>query len=102
MKYKNCCDIAQIVGKVSIVAGLILVAREVRQANNIAKTQMVMDLAAQANEFNSATDENVEVARLVAAASDPNYAGYSEARESMMSAVARHFANIFWSAQRAQ
>jgi CheY-specific phosphatase CheX len=58
MKNKNWRDVAEIVGIVSIVAGLVLVAWEVRQANNIAKTQMVMDLAAEANEFNSATFES--------------------------------------------
>lgn len=67
MKNRNWRDVAEIIGIVSIVAGLILVAWEVRQANNIAKTQMVMELVAQANEFNSATYENEEVANLVAA-----------------------------------
>ena len=101
MKTESWRNVAEIVGIVSIVAGLILVAWEARQANNIAKTQMVMDLAAQANEFNSATYENVDVANLVAAIYDPNYSDYSETQESMMSGIAWHFANIFWSAQRA-
>jgi hypothetical protein len=101
MTNKNWRDIAEIVGIVSIVAGLILVAWEVRQANNIAKTQMVMDLASQANEFNSATFENPEVANLVIAAYDPNYTDYTGTQASMMGAVAWHFSNIFWSAQRA-
>lgn len=63
MNSKKWGDVAEIIGIVSIVAGLILVAWEVRQANNIAKTQMVMDFAAQANEFNSGTYESAEVAR---------------------------------------
>jgi len=46
MKNQNWHDVAEIVGIVSIVTGLVLVAWKVRQANNIAKTQMVMDLAA--------------------------------------------------------
>ena len=101
MKNKNWRDVAEVAGIISIVAGLILVAWEVRQANNIAKTQMVMELAAQANEFNGATYENAELAKLVAAISSPNYFEYSEAQEAMMTAAAWHFANIFWSAQRA-
>ena len=101
MKHKNCRDVAEIIGIVSIVAGLVLVAWEVRQANSIAKTQMVMGLAAEANEFNSATFENAEVAELVAAIYDPNHSEYTDAQEAMMSAVAWHFANLFWSAQRA-
>ena len=101
MNNKNWRDVAEIVGIVSIVAGLVLVALEVRQANNIAKTQMVMDLAAEANEFNSATFENAEVAELVAAIYDPDHSEYTDAQQAMMSAVAWHFANLFWSAQRA-
>jgi hypothetical protein len=101
MKNKNWRDVAEIVGMISIVAGLILVTWEVRQANNIAKAQIVMDLAAQANEFNSATYGNSEVAELVAAISDPSHIDFSETQESMMTGVAWHFANIFWSAQRA-
>lgn len=101
MKKKNWRGVVEIVGIISIVAGLILVAWEVRQANNIAKAQMVMELAAQANEFNSATFGSSDVAELVAAMSDPNHTNFSQTQESMMTGVAWHFANIFWSAQRA-
>ena len=101
MKSKNWREVAEIVGLVSIVAGLVLVAWEVRQANNIARTQMVMDLASQANEFNSATFENPEVANMVIAAADPDLTDYTGTQQSMMVAVAWHFSNIFWSAQRA-
>ena len=101
MNNKNWRDAAEIVGMISIVAGLILVAWEIRQANDIAKAQMVMDIAAQANEFNSATFANPDVADLVAAASDPEHVEFSETQESMMTATAWHFANIFWSAQKA-
>jgi CHASE2 domain-containing sensor protein len=43
MKNKNWRDVAEIVGIVSIVAGLILVAWEVRQANNIATTHWIVN-----------------------------------------------------------
>ena len=78
MVNKNWKDLAEIVGIVGIVAGLILVALEIRQANNIAKAQMVMDLAVQANEFNSATSENPHVADLVTKISDPDQVDVSE------------------------
>jgi hypothetical protein len=99
MKCKKWRDVTEIVGIVSIVAGLILVAWEVRQANNIAKAQMVMDITSQANEFNTATYENPDVAELAAAISDPNHIEFSETQKSMMNGVAWHFTNIFWSAQ---
>lgn len=101
MKNKNWRDVAEIVGLVGVIAGLILVAWEVRQANRIAKAQMVLDLAAQANEFNSATFAYPEVADLVTAISDPSHIDFSVTQESMATAVAWHFSNIFWSAQRA-
>ena len=101
MNNKNWRNIVELVGIISIVAGLALVAWEINQANNIAKAQMVMDLAAQANEFNSATFGNPEVAELAKAMSDPNHDDISEIQESMMSGVAWHFTNVFWSAQRA-
>ena len=62
MKKKNWGNFSELIGVVIIVAGLILVAWEIHQANNIANAQIVMDLAAQANEFNSATFGNPEVA----------------------------------------
>ena len=101
MKEKNWGNFAELIGMVSIVAGLILVAWEINQANNIAKAQMVMDLAAQANEFNSATFGNPEVAELAKAMSDPNHNDISEIQASMMSGVAWHFTNVFWSAHKA-
>ena len=101
MKNIDWRNLVEIVGLVSIVAGLILVAWEVRQANNIAKAQIVLEIAAQANQFNSATYGNSEVAELVAAISDPGHTEFSKSQESKLVAVAWHFGNIFWSAQRA-
>ena len=101
MKKQNWRDVAEIAGIVSIVAGLILVAWEIRQANNIARAQMVMELATQANEFNSSRFKNPEVAELAAAMSDPDHSEFTATQESMMAGVAWHFANIFASAQSA-
>ena len=99
MKDRNWREIAELVGMISIVAGLVLVAWEVRQANNIAKAQMVMDINSQANEFNTATYANPDVADLAAAITNPDDFEFSETQESMMVGVAWHFANIFWVAQ---
>jgi hypothetical protein len=44
----------EIVGILSVVVGLLLVAYEVRQANSIAKAQAVMELASLYNELNNA------------------------------------------------
>jgi hypothetical protein len=99
MKDRNWRNVAELVGMVSIVAGLVLVAWEIRQANNIARAQMVMDINSQANEFNTATYEIPDVADLAAAISNPDYVEYSKTQKSMMRGVAWHFSNIFWVAQ---
>lgn len=83
------------------MAGLILLALEIRQANDIAKALMVMGPAAQASEFNSSTFENPEVADLLMAMSDPEQLNVPETQNSMMVGASRHFVNIFWSAQKA-
>ena len=101
MKDMTWKDWAEFIGILSIVAGLILVAWEINQANNIAKAQMVMDLAAQANEFNSSAFANSDVADLLTVISDPEGADVSETQDSMIRSVAQHFVNVFWAAQRA-
>jgi hypothetical protein len=101
MKKRNWREVAEVVGVVSVVAGLILVAWEIRQSNNIAKAQMVLDLATQANEFNSSRFKSRDVAELAAAMSDPGHTEFTETQESMMAGIAWHFANIFASAQTA-
>ena len=101
MKNMTWKDWAEFIGILSIVAGLILVAWEINQANNIAKAQMVMDLAAQANEFNSSAFANSDVADLLTVISDPEGGDVSETQESMIRSVAQHFVNVFWAAQRA-
>jgi hypothetical protein len=84
---------------VSIVGGLLLVAWEIRQANNIARAEAVMNLTAQWNEFNSAWFENPDVARLSQYVMAPDQYEISPIDQSRISGMAWHFTNIFWSAQ---
>ena len=62
---------------------------------------MVMDLATQANEFNSSAFANSDVADLLTVISDPEGVDVSETQKSMIRSVAQHFVNVFWAAQRA-
>ncbi len=91
--------IAEIIGLLSIVAGLLLVAWEVRQANNIARAEIVMNLTEQWNEFNSTWFENPEVARLALSVMNPDQFEVSPIDQSRIMAMAWHFTNIFWTAQ---
>jgi hypothetical protein len=101
MKSMTWKDWAEFMGILSIVAGLIMVAWEINQANKIAKAQTVLDLSAQANEFNSSAFSNPDVADLLAVIKDPEEVDVSEAQESMIASVVQHFVNLFWAAQRA-
>lgn len=99
MKKMGLRAISEIIGTVSIVAGLLLVAWEVHQANNIAKAEVVLQLAAQYNEFNSARFQSPAVADLSLAMLGRNEQELSDTDRSMMAGAAWHFGNIAWSAQ---
>jgi len=99
MKSKHWRDLVEIVAVLSVVAGLLLVAWEIRQANRIAKAQTVMEFAAQYNTFNSARFGNPEVARLALMLLQPDKFVITETEASMMSGVVYQFHNILWSAQ---
>jgi hypothetical protein len=101
MKYKYWRDIMEVISVIAIVAGLVLVAAEVRQANHIARTEVALSLSAQYNAFNSARFQDPEVARLALKLMDPDQDKYDETEASMMAGAAWHFGNIFGSAQTA-
>jgi hypothetical protein len=90
--------LTETIGMISIVLGLLLVAWEIRQANNIARAEAVMGLAEQWNEFNSSLTENPDVARLYRYVRNPDEEGISETDRARIEGMAWHFINIFWSA----
>lgn len=99
MKNNQWRNLLEIIGVLSIVAGLLMVAMEIRQANRIATAQTVMQLAAQFNEFNAARFENPALADLTAKIQRPDDISMSSTERSMASGLAWHFGNIFWSAE---
>ncbi len=99
MKTKIWRTLAEIIGVLSIVTGLLLVAWEIRQANKIARAEIVQTLSQQYNEFNQARFESAEVAELSLMLMRPEDYSLSEIDKSRISGVAWHFGNIFWSAQ---
>ncbi len=99
MKAMKWRDLIELVSIVSIVAGLMLVAWEIRQANKIARAEISLQLSAQYNEFNSARFEDPEVARLSLLLMNPDPESLTAVERSMMSGAAWHFGNIFGSAQ---
>jgi len=91
--------LAEVFGVISIVVGLLLVAWEIRQANKIARAEVVMNLAEQYNQFNAARFENPEVAELSNMLLSPDQFELSDIDRSRMAGAAWHFGNILWSAQ---
>ena len=92
-------DAAEAIGIISIVLGLLLVAWEIRQANDIARAESIMRLAEQYNEFNSARFEDPDVARIGDLMFAPEGTAIDELDRSAIAGAAWHFGNIFWSAQ---
>lgn len=101
MNAENWRRVAEVLGILSIVVGLFMVALEIRQANEIARTQVIMDLTGQYNEFNSARFQDPAVANLSLKLLRPGNYEISETDASMMAGAAWHFTNILWSAQMA-
>ena len=99
MKSKNWRVLAEVFGVVSIVIGLLMVAWEIRQANKIARADIVMSLAEQYNQFNSSRFESPEVAELSNMLLNPDHFEITDNDRSRMAGAAWHFANILWSAQ---
>lgn len=98
LKKINLKFIAESIGLISIVIGLLLVAWEIRQANHIARAEAVISIAEQWNEFNSEWFGNPEVARLVLYTMDSVEREPSRLEQSQLQGLAWHFINIFWSA----
>ena len=94
-------QILEVVGVASVVGGLLLVAFEVRQANRIARAQVVMELSSGFNEINSARFIDADFARLVMLLANPESQAISELDESRITGLAYQIHNVMWAAQTA-
>jgi hypothetical protein len=94
-------DILEVAAVISVVAGLSLVAYEIRQANGIARTQAVMDLSAQYNEVNRTRFSDPTFAALFGRLSDPGRLEVTATESSMIWGLGYHLHNTLWSAQTA-
>lgn len=101
MKSVSWKEMAEAVGVLSIVAGLVLVAWEVRQANHIARTEVIITTLQQWNEYNLSRFENPDVAQLSLIAMNPEDYEITPLVRSRFSGMAWHFVNIAWTSQMA-
>ena len=101
MKDVNWREIVEIVGVVSIVGSLLLLATEVRQSNNIASATMEANLGAEYNRINFERATNADFAKLYAKMADPASHLITATENEQIKGVAWTYVNIYWSAQAA-
>ncbi len=101
MKDINWREIVEIVGVVSIVGSLLLLATEVRQSNNIASAAVEASLGAEYNKINFERATNADFAKLYAKMADPASHLITATESEQIDGVAWTYMNIYWSAQAA-
>ncbi len=99
MRNSHLREIVEIVGVISIVASLLLVAWEVRQSNRIAASEIEMQLAQGFNEMNMSRATTPDFARLFPKMSAPGSHLVTATEESQLRGLAWHFVNLYFAAQ---
>ena len=92
-------EIVEIVGVVSIVASLLLVAWEIRQSNRIAGAEVVLNLAGQFDEIHGERATSPEVAKLYPKLSAPESHLVTATERSQMEGLAWRYVNSYVAAQ---
>ncbi len=101
MKKTNWREVVEIVGVVSIVGSLLLLATEVRQSNRIANSEMEMNLAKNYNIIQHERATNPDFAKLYAKISNPDAHLITATEREQIRGLAWHYVNVFWAAQSA-
>ena len=99
MKNSHLREIVEIVGIISIVASLLLVAWEIRQANRIAAAEIEIRLALGFNEVNTSRATEPGFAKLFPKLSSPESHLVTATEESQLNGLAWHVMNLYYSAQ---
>ena len=99
MKNNHLRETVEIIGVISIVAALLLVAWEVRQSNRIAAAQIEMQLARGFNALNMSRATTPDFARLFPKMNSPGNHLVTATEQSQLQGLAWHFVNLYYSAQ---
>jgi hypothetical protein len=94
-------ELLEIVGIVSIVAALLLVAAEIRQANRIAAAQTAMQIATAYDALHLERAGNAEFAKLFAKLEAPEAHLTTATETSQIRGIALHYFSILWAVQSA-
>jgi hypothetical protein len=92
-------ELVEIVGVVSIVAALLLVAAEIRQSNRIAAAQAERQLANAYRTLYRERATNPEFAKLFPKLEAPEGHLTTATETSQIRGIAWHFINVLWSVQ---
>lgn len=101
MKRTNWREIVEIVGVISIVASVLLLAMEVRQANQIASSELELNLQQGFMQMNHERASNPDFAQLFAKTARPNEHLITATEREQMRGLAWHYVNICVAAQSA-
>ena len=101
VKNTNWREIVEIIGIVTIVASLLLVALELRQSNRIASSQLEVEMAQLFNQNMLQRATNAEYARLYAKIVEPEAHLITATEQQQIAGLAWHYVNTFYVAQAA-
>lgn len=99
MRNSHLREIVEIVGVISIVASLLLVAWEIRQSNRLASAEIEMQLAQGFNAMNISRATTPDFARLFPKMSAPDSHLVTATEESQLRGLAWHYVNLYFAAQ---
>ena len=91
----------EIVGVLSIVASVLLLAWEVKQSNYIAKAEIELQLADMYNQTHQARATNADFAKLFAKIENPENQLFTATDQSQIRGLTWHYINLYWVIQSA-
>jgi hypothetical protein len=95
MKQNHWREMVEIVGVLSIVAAILLLASEVRQSNHIAQAKIEIDVSQLYNEVNMSRATDPDFAKLFAKVRDPDSHLLTATDLSQIEGLAWHYLNNF-------
>jgi hypothetical protein len=95
MKQRHWREMLEIVGVLSIVAAILLLASEVRQSNHIAQAKIEIDVSQLYNQVNMSRATDPDFAKLFAKVQDPDSHLLTATDLSQIEGLAWHYLNNF-------
>lgn len=99
MEQKHWREMVEIIGVLSIVASVLLLAWEVKQSNHILKAELELQLSEMHNQIQHSRATNTDVAKLFAKIDKPENQLFTATDLSQIDGLARHNMNVYWAIQ---